>query len=142
MVKRNVIKVFKYNDLRQDYIDFGAKLPFDQILNADSLYLFIDPDRERVWVWQGSNTTTRMRFVSSRISPRIRDRYGFGFKIITVDESNEPLGFKIMIGVEEEPDDIEILNNPSYVGTEEDLKLIDSLRKEKSLLLLKKKEED
>ena len=71
-----------------------------------------------------------MRFASARIAPSIRDRYGIGFKITVVNEGNEPLGFKVMIGVEEEPDDIEIKNNPSYLGTEEDLKLLESLSRE------------
>jgi hypothetical protein len=135
MVIRKVIKVFKYNDLRQDYIEFGAKLPFDQILNSDSLYLFIDPHRKRVWVWQGNNTTIRMRFLSARIASHIRDRYGTDFKITTVDEGNEPLGFKVMTGVEKEPNDIEIRNSPNYLGTEEDLELLESLRREKMRLI-------
>ena len=98
MMKSNVKKIFQYNDRDQEYIEIEAKLPLDEILNSDSLYLFIDPHRKRVWIWQGNSTTTRMKFISAKIAPSIRDKYGIGFKIATVDEGNEPLGFKVMIG--------------------------------------------
>ena len=58
-----------------------------------------------------------------------------------VDEGNESLGFKIMIGLEEEPDYVEAQTGPTYEGTEEDLELLESLSREKKLLLLEKAKE-
>ena len=38
-----------------------------------------------------------MKFVSARLGPELRVRYGDKFKIITVDEGKEPLEFKEMV---------------------------------------------
>lgn len=107
-----------------------------ELLDSDVILLFVDPKYNWIWVWQGRNTTTRMKFISARIASSIRDRYGVDFKLSSVDEGKEPVGFKIMAGLEKEIEYPESQTRPAYEGTEEDLELLKSLSREKKLLLL------
>ncbi|MFX1402132.1 MAG: hypothetical protein ACFE8V_12895, partial [Promethearchaeota archaeon] len=60
------------------------------------------------------------------------------FKITAVDQDNETIAFKVMIGLEEEIDYEIAQTGPAYEGTKEDLELLESLSREKILLLLEK----
>ena len=79
-----------------------------------------------------------MKFISAKIAPNIRDQYGIAYKITAVDEGNETLAFKIMIGLEEEINYEKEQTGPAYEGTNKDLELIEELSREKILLLLEK----
>lgn len=134
------IIVFHYNDELNEYqeleVEEGVKI--QDLLDPDFILLFVDPKRYRIWIWHGSNTTTRMKFIAAKLAPTIRDQYGIGYKITAVDEGNETLGFKIAAGVEEEKDYEEVQKGPTYEGTKADLELLESLSREKILLLLEK----
>lgn len=65
-------------------------------MDSSFIFLFVDFNRYRVWIWQGANTTTRIKFISAKRALNIRDRYGTTFRITTVDEGNEPVGFKVI----------------------------------------------
>lgn len=131
---------FQYNDELNEFqeleLDEGIQIP--ELLDPDFILLLVDPKRYRVWIWHGNNTTTRMKFIAAKLAPSIRDRYGIGFRIAAVDEGNETLTFKIMAGLEKEVDFAEVQKGPAYEGTEEDLALLESLSREKILLLLEK----
>ncbi len=72
-----------------------------------------------------------MKFISARIASSIRDRYGVDFKLSSVDEGKEPVGFKIMIGLEKEGESSVRQTDLLYDGTEEDQELFESLLREK-----------
>ncbi|MFX0029292.1 MAG: hypothetical protein ACFE8B_08790 [Candidatus Hermodarchaeota archaeon] len=132
--------VFQYNDHLNEYqeleLEEGVGVP--DLLDPDHILLCVDPKRYRVWIWHGANTTTRMKFIAAKLAPSIRDRYGIGYKISAVDEANETLGFKILAGIEEEVEYTEVQKGPAYEGTEHDLELLESLSREKILLILEK----
>jgi hypothetical protein len=132
--------VFQYNDKVNEFqeLELEEDIQIKELLDPDFVLLFVDFKRYRVWIWHGSNTTTRMKFIAAKLAPSIRDRYGIGFKIAAVDEGNETSGFKIVAGLEKEIDYTEVQTGPTYEGTEEDLELIESLSREKILLLLEK----
>ena len=98
--------VFQYNDELNEYqeLEVEEDVQMHELLDPDFILLFVDSKRYRIWIWHGSNTTTRMKFIAAKLAPSIRDRYGIGFKIAAVDEGNETLGFKIAAGLEEEVD--------------------------------------
>ncbi len=139
-LEKEKIIVFQYNDKLNEFqeLELGEDIQLLELLDSDFILLFVDYKRYRVWIWHGSNTTTRMKFIAAKIAPSIRDRHGIGFKITAVDEGNETLGFKIMIGLEEELEYVEAQTGPTYEGTEEDMELLESLSREKILLLLEK----
>ncbi|MFX1418905.1 MAG: hypothetical protein ACFE9N_08310 [Promethearchaeota archaeon] len=139
MEKEKII-VFQYNDQLNEFqeLELVDDVQITELLDPDFVLLFIDPTRYRVWIWHGSNTTTRMKFIAAKLAPSIRDRYGIGFKISAVDEGNETVGFKVAAGIEKEPEYVEAQTGPAYEGTEKDLELLDTLSREKILLLLEK----
>jgi hypothetical protein len=132
--------VYQYNDQLNDFqeLELAEDIEISELLDPDFILLFVDPSKYRVWIWHGSNTTTRMKFIAAKLAPNVRDRHGIGFKIAAVDEGNETKGFNIMAGKEKEPDYVEVQTGPAYEGTEQDLALLDSLSREKILLLLEK----
>ncbi len=139
-LEKEKIIVFQYNDELNEFqeLELEDDVQIHELLDPDFILLFVDPTRYRVWIWHGSNTTTRMKFIAAKLAPSVRDRYGIGFKIAAVDEGNETLGFKIAAGMEEEIDYTEVQTGPAYEGTQEDLELLESLSREKILLLLEK----
>ncbi|MFX1316244.1 MAG: hypothetical protein ACFE9T_10295 [Promethearchaeota archaeon] len=137
---REAIIAFQFNDQLGEFeeLELQEDIKLVELLHPDFVLLFVDPKHFRVWIWHGSNTTTRMKFVAAKIAPAIRDRYGIGFKISAVDEGNETSGFKIMMGLEKKVEYLEAQTGPAYEGTVEDLELLESLSREKILLLLEK----
>lgn len=132
--------VFQFNDELQEFqeLQFDQDLELYELLDSDFVLLFVDPKRYRVWVWHGNNVTTRMKFIAAKIAPKVRDEFGISYKITAVDEGDETMAFKIMVGLEEEIDYETIQEGPSYEGTQEDIDLLDSLSREKILLILEK----
>jgi len=140
--EKEKILVFQFNDQLSEFqeLEIEEEIALNELLDSDFILLFVDPKRYRVWIWQGNNVTTRMKFVSAKIAPSIRDRYGIAFKITSVDEGNETEAFKTMVGLQKEIDYAEVQTGPAYEGTKEDLELLESLSREKILLLLEKTE--
>ncbi len=132
--------IFQFNDELQEFqeLEIEEDLPLYELLDSDFIFLFLDPKRYRVWIWHGNNTTTRMKFVAAKMAPKIRDQYAIAYKITAADEGDETMAFKIMSGLEKEIDYEHIQEGPSYEGTEKDIELLDSLTREKILLLLEK----
>ena len=134
------IIVFQYNDQLNEFqeLELEDNIEIPDLLDPDFVLLFVDPSRYRVWIWHGSNTTTRMKFIAAKLAPSIRDRYGIGFKISAVDEGNETSSFKVAAGIEKKIDYKEMQIGPAYEGTKQDLALLEELSTEKVLLLLEK----
>ena len=107
---RKPMVIFQFNDQLGEFeeLEFEQDIELVELLDPDFVLLFVDPKHFRVWIWHGSNTTTRMKFIAAKIAPTIRDRYGIRFKITAVDESNETLNFKVMMGLEKEIDYAEV----------------------------------
>lgn len=134
------LRIFQFNDQLAEYeeLDVEEDIPLYELLDPDVILLFVDPKNYRVWIWHGSNTTTRMKFIAAKIAPKIRDRYGIAYKITAVDEGQETKAFKITSGIEKEIDYDEAQTGPAYEGTAEDDELIRELSREKIVLLLEK----
>lgn len=134
------IVVYQFNDKIGDFeeliIDPDVHMP--DLLDDDFILLFVDPKHYRVWLWHGWNTTTRMKFISAKMAQSIRDKHGIAYKITAVDQDNETNAFNIMIGKEKEIDYEAEQTGPAYEGSEEDLELLETLSKEKILLILEK----
>ncbi|MFX1496687.1 MAG: hypothetical protein ACFFBH_04090 [Promethearchaeota archaeon] len=134
------IVVYQFNDTIGDFEELiiDADIELKDLLDDDFILLFVDPQHYRVWLWHGFNTTTRMKFLAAKMAAPIRDKHGIAFKITAVDQDNETLAFKVMIGIEDEIDYEVAQTGPRYEGTKEDLELLESLTREKILLLLEK----
>lgn len=94
--------VFKLNLQSEEFEEL--KLTQDDkvehLLDSDEILLFIDSMNCRVWIWEGRNTSPRMKFISAEEAPKIRDQCAFDYSITTVDDGDEPIEFKIILGLE------------------------------------------
>ncbi|MBY9018460.1 MAG: hypothetical protein KGD66_06475 [Candidatus Lokiarchaeota archaeon] len=138
--KELTIVVYQFNDQIGDFEELiiDPDINLSDLLDDDFILLFIDPKHYRVWLWHGWNTTTRMKFISAKMAQPIRDKHGIAYKLTAVDQDGETHGFKVMIGIEEEIDYTKEQTGPAYEGTNENLELLESLSREKILLILEK----
>ncbi|MFX0077202.1 MAG: hypothetical protein ACFE96_17285 [Candidatus Hermodarchaeota archaeon] len=138
--KSQPITVYQFNDEIGDFEELiiDPDVQLKDLLDDDFVLLFVDPQHFRVWLWHGYNTTTRMKFIAAKMAPAIRDKHGIAFKITAVDQENETNAFLVMMGLAEEIDYDVTQTGPAYEGTTEDLELLESLSREKILLILKK----
>lgn len=141
-VEEEALTIFQFNEQLGEFeeLEIEAGVSISDLLDPDFILLFIDHKHYRVWLWHGSDTTTRMKFIAAKLAPSIRDRYGLGYKITAVDEGNEVSGFKVRTGLMRETDFIKEQTGPAYEGTIEDLRLLEELSREKIILLLEKAE--
>ncbi len=134
------ITVYQFNDEIGDFEELiiDPDVQLKDLLDDDFVLLFVDPQHFRVWLWHGYNTTTRMKFMAAKRAPTVRDKHGIAFKISAVDQDNETNAFLVMIGLAEEIDYEQAQTGPAYEGTTKDLELLESLSREKILLILEK----
>lgn len=142
MEEKKEIRIFEFNDVKGEFqeLDIAEEVPLFELLDSESILLFIDYVRRRVWHWIGSFTPIRSRFIAGYTALTIRDEYAFAFRVIHVDEGSKPIGFKVMAGLAEESEYTQEEIEPQYMGTEEEEQIFEDLSKEEILLILKKAE--
>jgi len=96
--------VFKLNLQTEEFDEL--KLTDDDkiehLLDHDVILLFVDNMNSIVWIWEGKNTSPRMKFISAEAAHKIRDQRAFDYNITTIDDGDEPIEFKIILGMEVE----------------------------------------
>lgn len=135
------VTVWQLNDEAGEFeelaLDPGVKLY--ELLDPSFSLLFLNPNNYKAWVWHGAETSTRMKFLSAKLAPSVRDKGAVAMKIATVDDGHEPMEFKIMVGLEEKPDiEKEKQTGPEYQERPQDYELLDLIKQEKILLILEK----
>ena len=99
--KRNFI-FYHFNEILGDFEEvYLPDLQLNDLLDDNFILLFVDPQRFRVWLWQGYNTTLHMRFYTTELAHRIRDYYGSDFRITPIKQGNKTNAFLAMIGLED-----------------------------------------
>ena len=98
------ILIFKLDVESEDFKEISNKgdFPLYKFLNHYRILLFVDPEHSRIYIWEGKEVTTRMKFLSAQLAPKMRDKYGIDYSITTVDDGDETLDFKRFCGLEEE----------------------------------------
>jgi hypothetical protein len=96
-----LIVVYQFNkDLGEfEKIEVKENTPLFEILNSDQILLFVDIHGKKVWMWEGKNSSTRMKFISAQEAPKIRDKHDMTFTISSVDDGDETAAFKIIVGL-------------------------------------------
>lgn len=138
--EKSEIIVYQLNDESAEFeeLDFDEDIQLYELLDPAFILLFLDPDHYKAYIWQGSETSTRMKFISAKLATSVRDRHGAAMKIVTADDGNEPFNFKVMVGLEEPIDVEEQQTGPSYTGTEEAKELFNLATREQILLTMEK----
>jgi hypothetical protein len=96
-----LIFVYQFNKDLENFEDLEIKenVPLFELLNSDKILLFVDSHNSKVWIWDGKNVNPRMKFISARVAPQIRDKHDIGFSISSVDDGEETAAFKILVGL-------------------------------------------
>ncbi|MHA2391996.1 MAG: hypothetical protein ACXAEX_08490 [Promethearchaeota archaeon] len=96
-----MISIYEFNEKLGDFEEKKVQenVPLFELLDSSKILLFVDAHDGNVWIWQGENTTTRMKFVSAQTASHIRDRYDISFMIHSIDEGEETAAFKIFAGL-------------------------------------------
>ncbi|MHA1733213.1 MAG: hypothetical protein ACTSU5_14795 [Promethearchaeota archaeon] len=135
------IPVFQLNDDEAEFeeLEFEEDVKLYELLDPSFTLAFVDEEHFRLWIWNGQDTTTRMKFIAAKKAPSVRDKFGPALRITSVDGGEEPLAFKILVGLEK-PVELaeEGTTGPAYTGTKLDDELLKDLSLEKIALLLEK----
>lgn len=96
-----MISIYQFNKELGDFeeTELIENVPLFELLDSNKILLFVDAHEKNVWVWQGENTSTRMKFVSSQTALHIRDKHDISFMIHSIDEGEETAAFKIFVGL-------------------------------------------
>jgi hypothetical protein len=140
MSSREEIKVYQLNEEEAEFeeLELDADVNYSDLFNSKVILLFIKGSIFRGWIWNGTEVSTRSKFIAAKRAPIIRDQISPAIRISAVDEGEEDIGLLVTLGLAEKPNEQLEQTGPSYTGTEEDEKELLSLSKEKILLLLEK----
>ena len=96
-----MIFVYEFNLEIENFKEINLKdnVPLFEVLDSNKILLFVDMNNNKVWIWEGKNTSTRMKFISAQSASHIRDKHDLTFTISAVDEREETAAFKIMVGL-------------------------------------------
>ena len=62
-------------------------------LQSDKCYILVAEDIKRIFLWKGIASSVRSKFIGAKRVQEIRGQVGMNFKIVPVDEGNEPQEF-------------------------------------------------
>lgn len=102
--------IYRFNDSLGTFENLitDPKIKLIDLLNEESILLFIDPMHYWVWLWYGRNITNRMKFIAAKTAQPIRDTHDITYKITAVDQGNEPQAFMDIINVVDQDDEKEM----------------------------------
>jgi len=94
------ILLFEIDEKNEDFREIEDKeRKIHTIFNPFSIFIIVDPVDKEIWMWIGANASIRKKFIATQRAPDIRDKYGVDFKIVTIDQGNEPPEFKEIVGL-------------------------------------------
>ena len=93
--------LFKLNIQEEIYeeLEINEAKPIMEQFNSNEIIFIVDSEHSRVWLWEGKNTSIKMKFLSTQLASKIRDRYGITYTITSIDEGNEPDELKEFLGL-------------------------------------------
>ncbi len=96
-----MIYIYQFNTDLEEFEEFNHEenVPLFEILDSDKILLFVDMNNNKVWIWEGKNSSIKMKFISAQSALHIRDKHDVTFTVITVDDKDETTAFKIMVGL-------------------------------------------
>ncbi len=96
-----MIFVYQFNEEIGDFeeVEIHENVALFELLDSNKILLFVDMNNSKVWIWEGNNTSTRMKFISAQAAPHVRDKHDVTFTITSVDDKEETAAFKILVGL-------------------------------------------
>lgn len=95
------VMLFKLNVQEETYeeLEINGDNPIQEHFKSNDIIFIADAENSRVWIWKGSNANIKMKFLSTQIASKIRDRYGITYNITSVDEGSEPEDLKELLSL-------------------------------------------
>ncbi|MFX1282478.1 MAG: hypothetical protein ACFFB5_02440 [Promethearchaeota archaeon] len=75
-----------------EYIPIKFTSP-EKDLKETEVVIFLDEDKRQIFIWTGSNSSVRKRFISSQIARQMRMERGLTHRVSTEDQGNETSAF-------------------------------------------------
>jgi hypothetical protein len=69
------------------------------ILSSDRVLIVIAENNKKIYLWKGKNSPVRKKFVGAQKANALRTEYGFAYKVIAMDETDEEADFLALIGM-------------------------------------------
>lgn len=69
------------------------------VLSSDKVLIVIAENNKKIYLWKGKNSPVRKKFVGAQKANAIRTEYGFAYKVIAMDETDEAADFLALIGM-------------------------------------------
>ncbi|WEU39881.1 MAG: hypothetical protein OdinLCB4_005275 [Candidatus Odinarchaeum yellowstonii] len=89
-----------------DVTEITGSQPIREHLKSNSVFIIVDDDKKRIWIWKGSEAPVRKKFISARAASQIREERGLNYKVSSEDEGEESDSFLKAIG--ETPKHVEV----------------------------------
>ncbi|MHA1240469.1 MAG: hypothetical protein ACTSQU_06710 [Promethearchaeota archaeon] len=92
------------------------------ILHAKQVLVILRWDLRRIFIWKGSASPVKKRFISARIATELREEVKGSAKIVSVDQGDEVEDFLDAFGLESMPvtevlDDMRYIRNSEKMGS-------------------------
>ena len=92
------------------------------ILHAKQVLVILRWDLRRIFIWKGSASPVKKRFISARIATELREEVKGGVKIVSVDQGDEVEEFLDAFGLKSMPvtevlDDMRYTRNSEKMGS-------------------------
>ncbi len=62
-------------------------------LKAKSVFIIVDDEKRKIWIWIGKGAAVKTRFISSTAATEIRRIYGLTYRVQTIDQGEETKEF-------------------------------------------------
>ncbi|MGQ9720885.1 MAG: hypothetical protein ACUVXA_06130 [Candidatus Jordarchaeum sp.] len=69
------------------------------LLTSDRVLIVIAENNKKIYLWKGKNSPVRKKFVGARRAAALRTEYGFAYKVVAMDETDEEADFLALIGM-------------------------------------------
>jgi hypothetical protein len=138
--QKKEVRVFQLNDEKAEFeeLELDPELELQEILKSNLILYFIQASIYKSFIWIGKETSNRMKFIGAKKATVVRDSIGPAIKISTIEEDDEPIPFKVMIGTYV-PEIVEEEEEQDVIRTEEeDEILLKELSLDKIVLMLEK----
>ncbi|MEM2108979.1 MAG: hypothetical protein QW327_00580 [Candidatus Odinarchaeota archaeon] len=103
------MQLFDVND-NGDLTEISDSLTIREHLKSGSVFIIVDDDKKKIWIWKGTEAPVRKKFISARAASQLREERGLNYKVYSEDEGEESDSFLKSIG--ETPKHVEAKKPP------------------------------
>ena len=87
------------------------------VLTSDRVVIVVAENNKKIYLWKGKNSPVRKKFIGARKAAALRSEYGFAYKVIAMDESDEEADFLALIGMKPTKKPTPIVQGPIETPT-------------------------